>query len=401
MQVKKLLLVGVLLALFQGIRATALPDGTTRKLHNMADNRTTATESSNPTESPDLAASSAEVSISQPRLSSLILPLPPLLVPELLLPPYSFASFNSERLDQELLLYSRYLRTFGKPDILIVGSSRSLQGIDPIAMQEALAKQGYPGLKVFNFGINGATAQVIDVLLREVLLPEHLPRLIIWGDGLRAFNNGRPDITYQDIVASQGYAQLQQGDRPIPPRNQWMALTLQAARKAASEAKASTSSRTRPHFARDLTVNGFEVIAGQFNPRTYFQQYPRVAGQFDADYRNFQLTGAQMNSTIAVAQFARQNQIRLVLVNLPLTNEYLDQTRRSHEQQFHQHMRQLASQENFIFVDLGQQAPLRQNQYFADPSHINQAGARAMAIALVQNKTIPWDMLRPEAPGDE
>lgn len=400
MQVKKLLLVGVLLALFQGIRATALTNKTAPNPNSMLDSQATATESSTAPATPDSDGSDTPVptptdaAITHSRLSSLILPLPPLVVPDLLLPPYNFASFNSERLDQELHLYSRYLRTFGKPDVLIVGSSRSLQGIDPIAMQEALAKQGYPRIKVFNFGINGATAQVIDVLLREVLLPEQLPRLIIWGDGLRAFNDGRPDHTYQEIIASAGYAQLQQGDRPIPPRSQWMALTLQSARKAASEAKAGPSTRTRPPFARDLTVNGFESIPGRFNPLTYFQRYPRVAGRFDADYRNFQLTGAQMNSTIAVAQFARENQIRLVMVNLPLTDEYLDQTRRSYEQQFHRHMQQLSSQEDFIFVNLGQQAALRQDQYFADPSHINQAGARAMAIALVKDKSIPWEMLQ-------
>jgi hypothetical protein len=72
--------------------------------------------------------------------------------------PYRYPSLNSQQLDRQLQLYTQYLARFGQPDILIVGSSRALQGVDPIALQHALAKRGYPNLKIFNFGINGAIA---------------------------------------------------------------------------------------------------------------------------------------------------------------------------------------------------------------------------------------------------
>lgn len=52
-----------------------------------------------------------------------------------------FPSFDSEPLDQQLKLYLSYLSTVGKPDILIVGSSRALQGVDPAQMQQVLAKK--------------------------------------------------------------------------------------------------------------------------------------------------------------------------------------------------------------------------------------------------------------------
>lgn len=300
MQLKKLLLIGLLLTLFQGLRSTALADSIRHLKAQFvgqpdpsADNAS-APANQNPQDAP---------LITKPRLSSLILPLPPLLLPDLLLPPYSFPSFNSERLDQELYLYSRYLRTFGKPDVLIIGSSRSLQGIDPIALEEGLAKRGYSGMRVFNFGINGATAQVMDLLLNEILLPEQLPRLVIWGDGSRAFNNGRADITYNGIVASAGYRRVQQGHNPIPPRSRWLELTLQANSKSTQN---SASRPTRPPLPPDLTPNGFEVIPGRFDPQTYFRRFPRVAGRFDGDYRNFQLTGNQLQATLSVARFARE-----------------------------------------------------------------------------------------------
>lgn len=125
-------------------------------------------------------------------------------------------SFNSRQLDGQLELYRRYLELNGAPDVLIIGSSRALRGVDPTALKVALAAQGYPGVKVFNFGINGATAQVVDLIMRQMLPQDKLPKLIIFADGARAFNSGRIDITYNGIVASEGYRSLLAGEPPIP-----------------------------------------------------------------------------------------------------------------------------------------------------------------------------------------
>ena len=327
-------------------------------------------------------------------ISSLILPLPPLLIPDLLLPPYDFPSFNSHRLDQELRLYTQYLRTYGTPDILIVGSSRSLQGIDPAALQAGLAQQGYPGLKVFNLGINGGTARVNEVLFSKILASGQLPRLILWGDGSRAFNNGRPDLTYNGIVASPGYHRVANGDRPIPAQARWDLPMLRAAATKALSAPNQTAAPAAQPIAPDLNELGFEAISSVYNPETYYQRYPRVSGSYDADYQKFNLNGEQQAATIAVARFARSQNIPLVFINLPLAADHLDTIRRSYEQQFRQNMQRLAQQEQFTFADLSQQPNLIQNNYFADPSHINKQGARAIALHLAKMPSLPWEIFR-------
>jgi lysophospholipase L1-like esterase len=128
----------------------------------------------------------------------------------------AYPSFNSRQFDSQVALYQKYLELNGAPDVLIVGSSRALRGIDPLALKAALADQGYPGLKIFNFGINGATTQVVDLIIRQVLPQDKLPKLILFADGARAFNSGRRDITYNGIVASEGYQTLLAGTPPIP-----------------------------------------------------------------------------------------------------------------------------------------------------------------------------------------
>jgi hypothetical protein len=328
-----------------------------------------------------------------------------------------FPSFNSDQLDRQLQRYIAYVEQKGTPDILIVGSSRALQGVNPLALQQTLQQQGYGEQKVFNFGINGATAQVVDWLLHQLLSANHLPRLLIWADGSRAFNSGRIDHTFNKIKASAGHRQLLAGKRPLNSASSGLKLgqvCIDLLPQPLSSANSSANSLTgnspsgfnpkprstfacrqpikivvrpvsasseQPNF-NQLEALGFQVVNTQFSPNQYFQRYPRVSGAFDADYRNFNLNGPQTAALENVTRFANTHQIPLILVNLPLTATHLDRTRRLREEQFRQQMRRTARLSRFTFIDLSTEESLMQNRYFADPSHLNRDGAVAVAQAL-------------------
>ncbi|MGG6294792.1 hypothetical protein ACQ4M4_10230 [Leptolyngbya sp. AN02str] len=329
-----------------------------------------------------------------------------------------YPSFNSQPLDHQVRLYTNYLWEHGRPDVLIIGSSRSLQGVDPHALQQALVAQGYPALRIYNFSVNGATAQVIDVLMRQVLHPSQLPRFIIWADGSRAFNSARTDLTYSRIASSEGLRRVMAGDRPVvnrpvPPPVPLSSSTEQAQScedlqawlpflqrdgfcpPEAVAAPAPTSQPTqlayRP-FSTNLDNKGFQVVPQEYNPATYYQQYPRVSGRFDDNYLAFRLSGVQESATRAFANYARGYQIPLVFVSLPLNRDYLDSYRLVRERQFQAHMSRLATLYNFRFVDLSQQWSAQHN-YFADPSHLNRNGARAVAEYLATRTDFPWRQL--------
>ncbi len=371
-------------------------------------------------------------------------------------------SFNSRQLDERFAIYRQYVQQHGTPDVLIVGSSRALRGIDPAALQTALAQPGQPPLKIFNFGINGATAQVVDLLVRQMLPPDSLPRLIIWADGARAFNSGRQDVTFNGIVASQGFQAFLMGNSPFPgdsisrnnhpevaataasPKplpggeayqrvNQQLnallgqlsvvypqrdrfktqlraeiATRLPATRPLAHDsatALSDLSNSTSPAAAADTTMpvladgignsdyQGFLPLAIRFNPGTYYQKYSRVAGDYDSDYQNFRLEGVQAEALTNLALFAQNRQVALIFVNLPLTQDYLDSTRRRYEEQFQAQMQQWAQQFRFVYRDLSQSF-LTQTDYFSDPSHLNRYGGYAVSQRLAQDALIPWGQLR-------
>ena len=351
-------------------------------------------------------------------------------------------SFNVRQLDEQLALYKQRLaRTGTPPDVLVIGSSRALRGVDPAALSKALATQGYPNIDVFNFGINGATAQVVDFVIRHVLEPSELPKIILWADGARAFNGGREDITFKSIAVSAGYKQAFQktpttanssdlpentvnsGQQKIKEEKQEIS-TYEAVNQSLSQAVASLSAsypnrdQIKSLLQKQLLVldnnqtlasqrqltdgtsdesasqqavdfDGFLPLSIRFNPARYYQKHSRVPGNYDNDYKSFQIEGQQDAAFQEVLQFAQSQKISLVFVNMPLTGDYLDPVRRQYEQEFQEYMLRLATSPNFIYRDLSQKWP-KANDYFSDPSHLNRFGAYEVSKKLANDPMIPW-----------
>jgi hypothetical protein len=352
-------------------------------------------------------------------------------------------SFNARQLDEQLALYKQRLAKTGKPpDVLIIGSSRALRGVDPVALNQALATQGYANVEIFNFGINGATAQVVDFIIRYVLEPTELPKLILFADGSRAFNSGREDITFNAIAVSKGYKQVlakaeqaATDNQPSTPTTEPDTSTTtqpvkpelniyQVANETINQGltSLSTTYQNRNYlkgilqkqlqnlpFATNQSIanvqpateadpdsgqlavdfDGFLPISIRFNPTTYYQKHPRVAGSYDNDYKDFALSGKQDSAIKSLLQFTQSRKIPLVFVNMPLTSDYLDPVRRKYEQEFQQYMLQLANQPNFIYRDLSLLWPSA-NENFSDPSHLNRYGAYEVSKKLATDSLIPW-----------
>jgi hypothetical protein len=339
-------------------------------------------------------------------------------------------SFNAPQLDEKVRLYEQFVAQSGVPDVMIVGSSRAMRGLDPVALQETLAAQGYSGRRIFNFGVNGATAQVVELIVRRLIAPEKLPKLIIWADGARALNSGRIDLTYNAIATSPAYAelpdqagapkpivsldtlgntssflaahyeslnqvlnkQLSRGSAVYGQRSELVGLlwsgTLARVLPAASNADMTALGNEESVDAID--VNGFLPLSVRFNPITYYQKFARVTGPNDADYASFQLQGRQADALKSVSEYVKTNGKNLVFVNLPLTTEYLDADRREHEAAFQQFMIQSAAVYGFTYRNLAEVWKNNHQDYFSDPSHLNRYGAYAVSRQLSTDALIPW-----------
>jgi hypothetical protein len=277
--------------------------------------------------------------------------------------------------------------------------------------------------------------------------------MIVWADGVRGFNSGRDDRTFNSIVGSEGNKLLAAGVRPKLPSDEPNVISqcyrfpqrcpnntfrrgltsverplgggqdgrptikflssgtgiLPVAENAARyELKpiaedaaipqaqlipvsrpATAAIRQVNQLADSIDSNGFMPISGTYNPNTYYRERAYVSGQYDRDYKDFNLGGKQATAFNSVVAFTKARKIPLIFVNLPLTDDYLDGTRLWAEQQFRQRMQQLSRQKGFAFRDLSQRWPGR-NDYFFDPSHLNRFGAIAVSRLLATDSSIVW-----------
>jgi hypothetical protein len=372
-----------------------------------------------------------------------------------------YPSFRSQQMDEKVALYHQRLEESGPPDVVVIGSSRALRGVDPAALRRELVALGYGDLSIFNFGVNGATAQVVDLALRRILEADHLPRLVIWADGARAFNSGRTDVTFNAIEASEGYRELgrrrpnaevaaspaenpaeaESEPEPTPVgeslRESYIALDTTLSDRLGSrsavyaerdqlkawvrdrllvplvtsvspsletgEATQNTSDMPIPEGSR-IDFDGFLALDVRFNPATYYQLYSRVPGAYDSDYEDFRLEGDQKQAFEALIAYTHSKNVPVVFVNTPLTDEYLDSYRRDAEAEFQKFMLTYSTTlDGFIYRHLGQLWTNRYD-YFSDPSHLNRYGAYQVSLRLAQDPMIPWPKaldLSPVAPASK
>lgn len=355
-----------------------------------------------------------------------------------------YPSFNNPLFNEKLALYRQRVAEEGPPDILVLGSSRALRGVDPAVLATGLGKIGKPDLKIFNFSINGSTAQVVELQLLMILEPDHLPGLILWADGARAFNSGRSDRTYEAIAESEAYRRLLQNTLPalFRPGGTLVATPLQDRRPITSllniqgldnaldngfsrisavhsrraqlkhslgklYARSASGLQPAPDpegkaslgYALDvpegegfIDFDGFMPLSVRFNPATYYQNYSRVTGEYDKDYQGFRMEGDQTRSLETIIEITRQYGVPLVFVNLPLTGEYLDPVRSRYESLFQKQMFRRMTQRQLIFRDLSQLWPETVDN-FSDPSHLNRYGARRVSAHLAEDPMIPWPSL--------
>ncbi|MEM6255123.1 MAG: DUF1574 domain-containing protein [Cyanobacteria bacterium P01_D01_bin.156] len=339
-----------------------------------------------------------------------------------------FPSFKSKQLTEKLALYDWYVAENGPPDVLVFGSSRALRGVDPTALKQALIPLGYEDVSVFNFGVNGATAQIADLVVRQLLATYPSPKMILWTDGARAFNSSRVDVTFNAIATSEGYQQLIAGElfdndrqdsgaglNPAQRFNRYYAQLDERLSESLGNISSAQDERSRLEKATQtkavnnpaggainptetdlIDAEGFLPLAVQFNPATYYLDHPRVAGAYDGDYKAFEMQGSQENALRQMLTYTQSHGIDVVFVNTPLTDEYLDPARLEVESYFQRYMLQLAAQEpGLLYRDLVKLWPNRYG-YFSDPSHLNRFGAYQLSLRLAQDPMIPWQNLRSE-----
>jgi len=303
-----------------------------------------------------------------------------------LLPPPEPTLWHAELIQTKL----NYLKTFEAQhgvDVLFIGNSTVQAGVDSQIFDRDRGKT-VQETGAFNASIEGIPP-VANLLFLEIYLRYTKPHTIIYGITPQDLNSNSPWA--QDIIDRIDHAPLVWAEARHGLRGKMLAFFLEH------------SYLYRYRFVlHQLLLRGGNYPA---LPDVYFDKRghdaiarrlsdvpPEQRGIYrnNAGVLNYSTTGVQLQSLIDLINYCKQNNIRLILVNMPLADDYYGNFDSLDDYQtYRKTLESLASEFRIEVWDL---EDLPNNQSFgdadfADFNHLNQYGAEKLSHLLAEYYT--------------
>jgi hypothetical protein len=284
---------------------------------------------------------------------------------------------------QTKLDYLKTLESERGIDILFIGNSAMQAGLDPRVFDAARGKVDGAGPGAFNAALEGMPPYGTLMFLEIYLRYTH-PQLIIYG------------ITPQDLNSNSPWA------RDITDRVKHSPLALAESRRGlrgrliANLLDFSYLYRYRIVLHRMLLSGGmagddpyvyFDERGYQSLPRRLSDVPPGKRGAYfnRAGVLNYSAQGVQPESLKDLITYAAREDIKLILVNMPLADDYYSNFDSPEDYQaYYSAIAQIAAENQIPLWDLEglSGADGFSDEHFADFNHLNRAGAQKLSKLL-------------------
>ena len=268
----------------------------------------------------------------------------------------------------------------GSPiDVVFLGSSVVVQGVDPVAFNDAPAD-----LTSYNAALDGASMRSVEAWSRDVVFPSLDPRAVVIGLTTRDLNDRgvSQQEFYRSLTASSGF-------RDHKPKSGADWLFGQIANRSALL-------RIRPFLRQPGTMlqgvlgkdSEAALLPGPFGAAPIDDH--AFAYDSSESWRNFWRTrhfndftmgGHELSALQALIQLALEQERLVFLVEMPFHDDYLSvqPNGRTEVERLHD---LLATLNYGAGVELIALADSYGPEVFRDPAHLNPTGAAALAAEL-------------------
>ena len=291
----------------------------------------------------------------------------------------------------------------GTPDVLIVGSSRARRGVLAPALAQGLKQEGLT-TTVKNFGLAGAQAEEIELVLRRAEEATQHPKLMVWSISARdlVVNQEHPNYKVQYLwrpadwwTARRSVGHFADTYLPDALRNEAARDSLLVRdRFAFRSLLEEPSTFDREHIAAIFSppatrggpmqgeLPGVFLKSGRDRSRTVSRErVKRYLGDAHRDPewpRNYQADHLE-----AAMRRARETGIPLLLVELPVPQILLDAMPAHAQEKFLDYVAELSKRYAVPFVPVSDLGAKFKNEDFSEQSHLNYRGAQKYTAALV------------------
>jgi len=293
-----------------------------------------------------------------------------------------------------------------RPDIVFLGSSRVVTGLDPAIVERDVAAATGATVRALNLGVTGATADTSRLVLKNLIGDDMRPNVAVYGiyelEMLVAPNtHARQNLPY--------LSSIERLDDFIDYRNEswrrraWFlterALPFERDRRLVRDALEIVFT---PASGHDL----YETDAPPPGERG-FHRVPVGVPDPDPDRARREYAGAlrrpRLSDTAALQlerliELARERAIDIVLVDLPVTARHRAFWARPRDlAAYLARVREIAERERVPLLDLYENPDeMVPERGFTDTHHLNELGAAIASHAVAERLLVP--RLRPGAP---
>ncbi len=286
------------------------------------------------------------------------------------------------------------------PDVLLMGSSRVQLGLSPVLMGQVPVQAGLPPVRILNLGLKLGTTQSNLWFLKNKILPDKAPKVIIYGAAEYEFNAniGLPHVyDYNDELATlHDYGQAfpdptQRLDAQLGfllGRVSYLARYHQAIR---DELEASDAPPATPNAA-GLPPDPYGFVPSEIvmNAGTI----GRMRGEYvDAPgwglLRDYQVGGAPAARFEEFLNLAQAHGIRVILVNMPIARVHETFLSATAYASYRTYLQATAARHGLPFYDYNRHELWPEPHDWQDTNHLNSWGAAKFSPLLAREALLP------------
>lgn len=294
-----------------------------------------------------------------------------------------------------------YQRLDEAADVLFLGSSRTQQSIDPVAIEALLDRPGRRAVRVYNLAQQSASIVTQDLILRSLVTRERKPSLIVLEVGVGSLNSNCPEVgrCLEDYATPADLIRLHPAIRSVADIEKALTGLFRGAR---STVRRVVSGPGDPQHREKLDERRRGKGMVLPDPQRFASSLASFPMEFREEYRRkfvrsvrrgrlkrYRIEGVADQALRRAIAFARGLDIEAVLLHMPTAPEYDEALQRGEDEQYWSYMRALVAELNVPFLEPGAGFIEVGDHEFRDLSHLNERGSRILERHLVEHLLAP------------
>jgi hypothetical protein len=288
-------------------------------------------------------------------------------------PPLLWHSYETQQKVRQMDAIGR----LGGADVVFLGPSLMDSGLEPAIVDANLGG----GVVAYNAALASSIPRMTEVWAMDVVIPRLHPKVLVLGvDSYDLTDAGAGRTVFYDAFRRSPGAQQAMGTESLTREvDRWLGRhsALWDHRFQLRDPKTAAKAILGRTPAQDPEAATLEPNGRQ----SFDQNFQFAVRGHGVDVSRWSLGRQDPSATDQLIARARALHISVVLVSMPVTNEFVLKHPHGEAdyQTFGVALRALASRDGVVLVDLSQ---MRDHAYFADEIHLNRNGAQAFSTRI-------------------